>query len=637
MSSSFSIEISDDAVPRSGDLTSDSSSTSQEFDLTPSEPSALVPSQASQPPEWQAVTDRGEEAGTPPGLTPRTANSASVGHSAELTVFPVNPATSSLQRDPQPQLEWAPDASSSQLDAEYAPSSKASHYGREAFEPRNSVCSVKQQEQRQEKKLWNPSSSSLSAPEGNPVSGQSPVPAAKGSFRVSVSTVPPGRQSTGGQPCEGILKRRTEKWTEQSIMGEDVIGSRGRLWLAPGSVLWRFFLCVLALRIGSSLALLVVVLTTLGQMGRAVSCVDMSNCVGGGGIMAFPILLRALPSFGAGIVAYEAITGSLVAGLVLVLVPMAGNCYYTCQALLKGTRKAYLEEVRVTTCCAVWVSACVGVFIPPAFFTQQFCNTSSFDVNAALRSDSFTVEAVSSNMCRQTGMSQACIAVALLCACSTALLQFQRYSRLWATLLALGSIKFMFGGFLLCFTVMFGGQSNQMMLEVMDDTGDDEGLQAPMIIQQGLFFASLKWGGFILAFGNMACGAFTVWMAYLRSNLLSCTNMVLNFVFFFVNAVSFFAMMFQFTTLQVVCNYSLYPMTQTSRALAEAAFFCTFKPQFMFVWLFVALLAFLHLFILLVSAILFHKEYCRPMLRTGVLVAAPSVDSLPPKWGAIKR
>lgn len=428
-------------------------------------------------------------------------------------------------------------------------------------------------------------------------------------------------------------------------VGEEVVldeSKHNKLWLARGSVLWRFFLCALALRIGCSLGLLVVVLTTLGRMGRAVSCIDMGACVGGGGLLAFPVLLRAAPGFAAGLVAYESITGLLVAGLVLVLLPMAGNCYYTCQALLKGTRKAFLEEVRVTTCCTAWVGACVGVFIPVLFFTQQFCDRERLDINAVHRADNTAVGAASANMCKQVGLSRACVAMAALCACSTALLVFQRYTRLWAALLGVGAVKFMLAGFLLCLTVMFGGQSSQMMLETMDTAlhGSD-GLQQPMVVQLGLFFAALKWGGYILGASNLATGAFTVWLSYLRSQLLSFMNMLVNFIFFFTNAVSFFAMTFEHATLQMVCNYSAFPMPQTDRAASEAALFCVFRPQFSFVWALVALLSCAHFIEFFLCAALFHREikssqhFDRRSYYNNAIRSALSIDSLPPKWGMV--
>ena len=191
----------------------------------------------------------------------------------------------------------------------------------------------------------------------------------------------------------------------------------------------------------------------------------------------------------------------------------------------------------------------------------------------------------------------------------------------------------MFAGYQLCFTIMFGGQSSEMMLEVMNSSRQALGLQAPIVLQLGLFFALLKWGGYILAFSNLACGAYTVWAAYLRSHLLSFTKLVVNFVFFFVNAVAFCAMLFEFATLRVVCNYPQYPMVQSERAQAQAAFFCTIKPQFMFVWLLVALLALIHFVEFFVNAVLFHQEYCRPKHKTVAMVSARSIDSLPPKSG----
>lgn len=660
MSSSISIEISGGEAAPSGASRS-SSNVSEEFDLSP-EPSASA--QPSQWPQWQTA-DRTVEAETPPSYAAGAGDSGSASHIVEPPRYSGEGATTFSQQQLQmqeqqqfdtytstePQPSYGEDVQSAPLSGEGV---QALEYGASAA----SMGGVHQQSHlqqdtpptppTQQQKQW----SQLSSPD-SPHEGHSPregpreespspaSPAAASSLRASASAVAPRRLATPGQPGEGILKRRTEKWTEQSTMGEDVvIGSKSKLWLAPGSVLWRFFCSALALRIGSSLALLVVVLTTLGRMGKAVSCVDMSNCVDGGGIMAFPTLLRALPNFGAGIVAYQAITGSLVAGLVLILLPMAGNCYFTCQALLKGTKKAYLEEVRVTTYCTAWVGACVGVFIPPAFFTEQFCGATSFDVNAAYRDEGSPIAAASRNMCDQVGFSWACIGVALLCVCSNALLLFQRYSRLWAALLGLGCLKFMFAGFLLCFTIMLGGQSNEMMLETMDDAHrkatELAGLQRSMVAQLGLVFASLKWGGYILAFGNLACGASTLWAAHLRSHLLSCTNMVANFVLFFVNAVSFFAMLFEFATFRVVCNYPMYPMTQSKRARAEAAFICSARPQFMFMWFLVALLALIHLIEFFVSAVLFQRELCRSKPRTGALMSAPSIDSLPPKWG-IKR
>ncbi|KAL8434200.1 hypothetical protein ACSSS7_003301 [Eimeria intestinalis] len=515
-----------------------------------------------------------------------------------------------------------------------------------AFGHEDSTSSLRGSQQRppQPQKQWGhgvslrSQSGSLSGPlDGAPgASAPQASPDGASSLKGSASAVTP-RRVASGHPFEGILKRRSDKWTKESTIADYCIVSPGhRLWLAQGSVLWRLFCFALGARVGTALLLLVMVLTTLGRMGRAVTCVDMSNCVGGGGILAFPVLLRTLPNFGAGIVAYEAITESLVAGLVLMLLPMAGNCYYTCQALVKGTKKAFLDEMRATTWCTAWLGACLGAFLPPAFITEQFCDPANFDVNVAYRASATSVEAASRNMCDQAGLSRACVAVGVLCVCSSAVLLFQRYSRLWAALLGLGCLKFMFSGFILCFTIMFGGQANEMMLEAIDGHGlnpMEEGLQRPMMTQLGLFFALLKWGGFILAFSNLACGAFTVWAAHLRSHLLSCVNLVANFVFFFINAVAFFAMLFESATLRMVCNYRDYPMDQSQRALAEAAFFCTIRPQFLFVWFLVALLALIHLIEFLVSAVLFQREFCSLAAKSPALMSAPSIDSLPPKWG----
>lgn len=419
-----------------------------------------------------------------------------------------------------------------------------------------------------------------------------------------------------------------------SAMDEELgVTGRDKRWLVPGSVLWRLSCAALALRFASSLALLMVVFTTLGWLGKSVSCADMSHCVGVGGVMAYPTLLRTTPNFGAGIVAYETITGSLVAGLVLMLLPLAGSCYFTCQALLKGTKKAYLEDVRITTCCTAWIGACVGIFIPPFFSTKQFCNLTNFDVNSAYRSEGSPVPAVSSNICDQLRLVEVCVAVAALCVCCTGLLVFQRYSRFWGTLLGLGCLKCMLSGFLLCITITVVRESSEMILEIMNSEKQGVGLQAPMVDQLNLLCSSLTWGGCILALSNMACGALTVWAAHLRSHLLSCTNLVCNFVFFFVNAVSFCAMLFEKATFTVVCDYTLYPMVQSERARAEAAALCTIKPQFTFAWFLVALLALMHLCAFIVSAFLFQREFCRSKPKTGALISAPSIDSLPPKWG----
>ncbi|CDJ41251.1 hypothetical protein, conserved [Eimeria tenella] len=667
MSSSFSIEISRDDFPQRGASRSskqssrrnNSSSVSHEFDVTPSEPFYPESGRAGQRGRWQPMA-RGEA--QTPGGSENEASVSSAPASASPSAGPSGCSVDATQQQQQklkqqqhrqrqlqqPEGEGVCYLNQSRSEVDDVQSSFVSG---EAYDR---SCQPEQPVNTNDEAPWENMQLAPLAIEGSVASGggasralgsagrASPAGAAAGSSALlrHASTTGgrgPTRQRSGRKQ-EGILKRPTEKWTlAQSSVGEDVvIGQRGtKLWLAPGSVLWRFFLCALALRIGSSLALLVIVLTTLERMGRAVSCVDMSKCGGGGGILAFPILLRALPNFGIGVTAYESITGSLVAGLVLMLLPMAGNCYFTCQALLKGTRKAYLDEVKVTTCCTAWVGACVGVFIPVVFLTYQFCDLERFDVNGSLRPDSASIGAASINMCNQLGLSCACLGVAILCACSTGLLVFQRYSRLWAAQLGLGCVKFMLAGYLLCSTIMLGGQSNQMMLETMDTAVHTGGLQSAMIVQMGLFFAALKWGGYILAVSNMASGAFTVWMAHLRSHLLSCTNMLINFVFFFTNAVSFFAMTFEFATLNVVCDYPTYPMQQTERAAAEAAFFCTIRPHFIFLWLLVALLSVVRLAELLVSALLFHREFCSAKIpKPGALPSAPSIDSLPPKWGS---
>lgn len=644
MSSSFSIEISGE-----GDLASSkshSSSVSKAFDLSPSEPSS------SGQPRHRPQPDVSGQGTAPPALSgyaPDVAGFGSVNRAQEPHPPAVEDPSTLAQQAQQEQQVMDPHGSSERLqpfkgDALFSPPRIAEELEAcDHGESSNSFRASRQHHQTAQKPLSHvmpPSAENEHRPQWDEPRGLSAIePTAGSSFRASACMVPPRRVSSTGHPYEGILKRRTEKWTEQSTWGEDVvISSQSKLWVAPGSVLWRFFLCTLAARIGSSLALLVVVLTTLGRMGKAVSCVDMSNCVGGGGIMAFPILLRALPTFGTGIEAYEAITESMVAGMVLILVAMAGNCYYTCQALLKGTKKAYLEEVRMTTCCTAWVGACVGAFIPPTYFTEQFCDAESFDVNSAYRDEGSPTEAASRNMCDQVWFARSCVGVALLCMCSTALLLFQRYSRFWAALLGLGCLKFMLAGFVLCFTIAIGGQGNEMMLETMDKsiTTDQSRLYSPMVTQLGLMFAALKWGGCILAISNLACGAFTIWAAHLRSHLLSCTNMVANFVFFFVNAVSFFAMLFEFATLRMVCNYQLYPMEQSRRAVAEAALFCTIKPKFLFVWFLVALLAFIHLAEFFLTGVLFHREFGKAKTRTRSLMSVPSIDSLPPRWG-VKR
>ncbi|KAL8446640.1 hypothetical protein Emag_004700 [Eimeria magna] len=648
MSSSFSIEISGNERPASAHSKS-IDSFSEESDFSSSEPSS-----SGHPNRWAQGQTGGQVAGgrTSGSHSPARGASASAGRLVDSRNSSLR-ESGRLSQQLQPKVQRHPsnhrgdaepwssfrgdtDASSAPHSADRGP----------AFEHGDSTSSVRgsQQRQAQSQKQWSQvlssrsQSGSPSAPLDGALGASAPQASPDGanSLKGSASAVTP-RRVASGHPFEGILKRRSDKWTKESTIADYCIVSPGhRLWLAQGSVLWRVFCFALAARVGTSLLLLVMVLTTLGRMGKAVTCVDMSNCVGGGGILAFPVLLRTLPNFGAGIVAYEAITESLVAGLVLMLLPIMGNCYYTCQALVKGTKKAFLDEVRATTCCTAWLGACVGAFLPPAFITEQFCDPANFDVNVAYRTEATSVEAATRNMCDQVGFSRACVAVAVLCFCSSALLLFQRYSRLWATLLGLGCFKFMFSGFILCFTIMFGGQATEMMLEAIDGHGAnpmEEGLQRPMMTQLGLFFALLKWGGFILAFSNLACGAFTVWAAHLRSHLLSCANLVANFVFFFINAVAFFAMLFESATLRMVCNYQNYPMVQSQRALAEAAFFCTIRPQFLFVWFLVALLALIHLIEFLVSAVLFQREFCSSAAQTLAIMSAPSISSLPPKWG----
>ncbi|CDJ36171.1 uncharacterized protein EMH_0038580 [Eimeria mitis] len=681
MSSSFSIEISRDDVPRSGASgssrssnrrssrsrfrSSSNSSIGHDFDVTPSEHSFSAPyrasrSSGSKPFLWggraaSSASSRGRGAAAS-GLfgAPVSAN-----HSVDESASSVGPPSQAQRlQQQQKQLLLQSDegayADSSGLDGR-VPATTGVFGG---ASPTTSYPQQQQQESEQDEAGgWRSMSLAAATGEGS-----------LGRFAAARSTTGSRRLRNGACSSSNVLgltpfrggaaaQEGSERRPRGSValqdggetgaalravsVGEEVVleETRTRLWLARGSVLWRFFLCALALRIGCSLGLLLVVLTTLGRMGRAVSCIDMSACVGGGGLLAFPVLLRAVPGFAMGLVAYESITGLLVAGLVLVLVPMVGNCYYTCQALLKGTRKAFLEEVRVTTCCTAWVGACVGVFIPVLFFTQQFCDRDRLDINAVHREDNSAVGAAAANMCKQVGLSRACVVMAGLCACSTALLVFQRYTRLWAALLAVGAVKFMFAGFLLCLTIMLGGQSNQMMLETMDKSLHSDGLQQSMVAQLGLFFAALKWGGYILAASNLATGAFTVWLSYLRSHVLSFTNMLVNFVFFFTNAVSFFAMTFENATLQVACNYEAFPMPQTDRALAEAALFCVFRPQFSFVWALVALLSFAHFIEFFLCAALFHKELRRgqqPYSQDNfhhALRAAPSIDSLPPKWG----
>ncbi|KAL8447081.1 hypothetical protein Emed_004605 [Eimeria media] len=653
MSSSFSIEISGNEKPASSRSKS-SGSFSEASDFSSSERSS-----SGHRNRW---AQQGQTSGQLAGGRTSGSQSPVRGASASASRL-VDSRTSSLrennrlsqqlqqrvQRQPSDrQGEAAEPWSSFRGDADASSVPQSADRG-PAFEHGDSISSMRGAQQRQQaqpQKQWSQvlSSRSASGSPSAPLDGtlgpsapQASSPDGANSLKGSASAVTP-RRVASGHPFEGILKRRSDKWTKESTIADYCIVSPGhRLWLAQGSVLWRVFCFALAARVGSSLLLLILVLTTLGRMGRAVTCVDMTNCVGGGGILAFPVLLRTLPNFGAGIVAYEAITESLVAGLVLMLLPIVGNCYFTCQALVKGTKKAFLDEVRATTCCTAWLGACVGAFLPPAFITEQFCDPAHFDVNVAYRTGATSVEAASRNMCDQVGLSRACAAVAVLCFCSSALLLFQRYSRLWAALLGLGCCKFMFSGFILCFTIMFGGQANEMMLEAIDGQGaSEDGLQRPMMTQLGLFFALLKWGGFILAFSNLACGAFTVWAAHLRSHLLSCANLVANFVFFFINAVAFFAMLFESATLRMVCNYQNYPMVQSQRALAEAAFFCTIKPQFLFVWFLVALLALIHLIEFLVSAVLFQREFCSSAAKTPAIMSAPSIDSLPPKWG-VKR
>ncbi|KAL8272273.1 hypothetical protein Esti_003790 [Eimeria stiedai] len=628
MSSSFSIEISGNERPASAHSKSIGSASEG------SDSSSPEPSSSGHRNRWAQGQTAGQVAGRAASGTRSQASGASpspsrVVDSRKSSLRESGRLSQQLQLQQKLQQQhlnhhgdvepWnsfkGDDASSAPQSADRGP----------AFEHEDFTSSVRgsQQRQVQPERQWShmlssqSQSGSPSAPldEAPGASAPQVSPDGASSLKGSAFAVTP-RRVASGHPFEGILKRRSDKWTKESTLADYCVVSAGhRLWLAQGSVLWRLFCFALAARIGISLLLLIMVLTTLGRMGRAVTCVDMSNCVGGGGILAFPVLLRTLPNFGAGIVAYEAITESLVAGLVLMLLPIAGNCYYTCQALAKGTKKAFLDEVRATTCCTAWLGACIGAFLPPAFITQQFCDPANFDVNVAYRTEATTVEAASRNMCDQ------------------------RYSRLWAALLGLGCLKFMFSGFILCFTIMFGGQANEMMLEAIDGHGvnpTEEGLQRPMMTQLGLFFALLKWGGFILAFSNLACGAFTVWAAHLRSHLLSCANLVANFVFFFINAVAFFAMLFESATLGMVCNYEDYPMAQSQRALAEAAFFCTIRPQFLFVWLLVALLALIHLIEFLVSAVLFQREFCSSAARSPAIMSAPSIDSLPPKWG-IKR
>ncbi|CDI83844.1 hypothetical protein, conserved [Eimeria acervulina] len=701
MSSSFSIEISREDVPRSGASrssrssnrrssrsrfrSSSNSSRSHDFDVAPSESSYCEPFPASQSGESKVSFWRARAASSSSSRSGAVASGLlgapiSAQRSVDASGSSIGPPFSSQQQQKQQQqLRLQPDEGAyGEVDSAsgvFGGASAAASYPHQ-----------QQEEQHQQDGAVGWGAVSLSAPAGEGSLGGRPAASrgsnasshshgvacsssnalglrafegasAGGGFAAAPKQSSRGPRGSSGRSCSGALKERRESRAAlraMSVGEEEVVLENSKLWLARGSVLWRFFLCALALRVGCWLALLVVVLTTLGRMGRAVSCIDMGACVGGGGLLAFPVLLRAAPSFAAGLVAYESITGLLVAGLVLVLLPMAGNCYYTCQALLKGTRKAFLEEVRMTTCCTAWVGACVGVFIPVLFFTQQFCDRDRLDINAVYRADNAAVGAASANMCKQLGLSRACVVVAALCACSTGMLVFQRYTRLWAALLAVGGIKFMLAGFLLCLTVMFGGQSNQMMLETMDkapEVNGAEGLQQPMVVQLGLFFAALKWGGYILAASNLATGAFTVWLSYLRSHLLSFMNMLITFVFFFTNAVSFFAMTFENATLQVVCNYSAFPMPQTDRAAAEAALFCVFRPQFIFVWALVALLSCAHFVEFCLCAALFHGELKKSSSHQqysndenncssssssdAVIPSAHSIDSLPPKWGTV--
>ncbi|CDI75492.1 hypothetical protein, conserved [Eimeria praecox] len=694
MSSSFSIEISRDDVPRSGTSrssrssnrrssrsrfrSSGSSSAENDFDVSPSEPSYSRPFSASRSGDSKPSLWGGRAATSSESSDDGAAASGFLGasisaqHSVDESASSVGPPFhAQQQRQQQLLLQSDEGASGDPLEPGGGIAAASG-----VFDVASAAASYIQQQQQQEEDAqeeeqqanaaggWDAMSLSAAADEGCRLRdiaysssnvrglrdlGIEAQASAEGGFAAAQEWGSRRLRGGGGgrgSSSSSYMKDRRERCTALRAVsiGEDVLlednnNHKSSIWLVRGSVLWRFFLCALTLRISCSLALLIVVLTTLGRMGRAVSCMDMSACVGGGGLMAFPVLLRAAPGFAAGLVAYESITGSLVAGLVLVLLPMAGNCYFTCQALLKGTRKAFLEEVRVTTCCTAWVGACVGVFIPVLFFTQQFCDRDRLDINAVYRADNSAVGAASANMCKQVGLSRACVAVAALCACSTGLLVFQRYTRLWAALLSVGAIKFMLAGFLLCLTVMFGGQSNQMMLETMDKALHADGLQQPMVVQLGLFFAALKWGGYILAASNLATGAFTVWLSYLRSHLLSFVNMLINFIFFFTNAVSFFAMTFENATLQVACNYSAFPMPQTERATAEAALFCIFRPQFSFVWALVALLSFAHFVEFCLCAALVHGEvkkgqhYSQATSYSNAMRSALSVDSLPPKWG----
>ncbi|KAL8438692.1 hypothetical protein Efla_005230 [Eimeria flavescens] len=616
MSASFSIEISGDENPKSQSWSS--SSIVERFDVSPSRSSSSVQQKhLSQDRTTGAVASGDYE---PPAIPAAAAQRVM---SQDSRRGNISGSSQQLQQTRQYQDNHGVESWHSD-DGDGSSSVPPSAEGGPSLQREGSASSTRGIHQRQvtmqnnwghplSSRSHSGSHSQLDVPRP-PLSIPSTPVAAPSSLKA-VSAVGPPRVASL-HPSEGILKRRTDKSSQRSMSGDHgAVSPRNKLWVAPGSVLWRLFCFALAARVGSSLALLIVVLTTLGRMGKAVTCVDMSNCVGGGGILAFPLLFRTLPNFGAGVVAYETITESLVAGLVLVLLPIVGNCYYTCQALVKGTKKAYLEEVRMTTCCTAWVGACLGAFIPPAFITEQFCDASHFDVNLAYRTEVASIAAASRNMCNQ------------------------RYARLWGTLLALGCTKFMLSGFVLCSTIMIGEQGNEMMLEAMDGNNGcagDERLQKSMVTQLGLFLALVKWGGFILAVSNLACGAFTMWAAHLRSHLMSCANLVTNFVFFFINAVAFCAMLFEDATLRLVCNYEDYPMNQSQRALEEAAYFCTIRPQFLFLWLLVALLALIHLTEFIISAILFQREFCSSTPKAAPLVSAPSIDSLPPKWGIVR-
>ncbi|CBZ51577.1 conserved hypothetical protein [Neospora caninum Liverpool] len=402
----------------------------------------------------------------------------------------------------------------------------------------------------------------------------------------------------------------------------------------------------LAFRVVSAVALLAVGTFTFSRVRDSVTC-TAAICYKGENVFSVGEGYTWADSM---LIALE---WQLLCPVLVLVTTIFFNSYITFAVIWNGSKENFAREEKATTICCLISTCCLAVLVAPLFLVMHgFCNFNSYDWTYLYAEPAMPAVSAGQMLCDQKGLIMVTVGVAAAAVLSELCLFVRGYTRFFEATLILGYLKFAAGATVLSMATLVVRDSTQYDNAVRDIRNallrnaaeeqheshvgpltnvDRHGFLIPINIsetveesmpnveilpvavssQYSLFFDTTLSALYILGFVNVGCGLYGCFAAWNRCQVLATINVLINFVFFVVNAVGVGGMLFGAQQLNFICNYSDYPVRQLDYDIYLSRLVCQSRATYLTSWAILAIAVLIFFVDFVVSAWGFIQNYCR--------------------------